>query len=74
MDRLVAVAEIGIGDEVEQIVGAGAADDLPGVEPEGAADGFAQCARGPVGILRQMRADRSVGGDRPGARAERRLV
>ena len=44
VDRLVAVGEIGAREQIEQVVGAGAADDAVGVEPEGAADRFAQVA------------------------------
>ncbi len=74
VDRLVAVAQIGIGEEIEQIVGAGPAHDAIGIEPEGASDGFAQCARRPVRIVRQPVGDRPIGRDRVAARAERRLV
>ena len=40
-DRLVTVAEIGVGEQVEDLVRAGAADDAVGIEPEGAPDRFA---------------------------------
>ena len=40
VDRLVAVDEIGLRQQMQEIVGAGAADDAVGVEAEGAADGF----------------------------------
>ena len=47
-DRLVAMAEIGVREQVEDFVGAGAADDAVGIKPEGAADRFAQHARCPL--------------------------
>ena len=63
VDRLVTVAEIGVGDEVQQIVRAGAADDAAGIEPEGVSDRFAQRGRGAVGIILQVIGDRAIGGD-----------
>ena len=69
MDRFIAVAEIGVGDEIQEIVRAGAADDSLGVKPEGAADRFAQRGRRTVGIVLQVLADRAIGGDRMRARA-----
>ena len=46
--------EIGVGDQIEQIVGAGAADDAVGIEAEGAADRLAQRGRRAVRIVLQM--------------------
>ena len=57
VDRLVAVGEIGARDQVEQVVGARAADDAVGVEPEGAADRLAQRGRGAVGVVLQVLGD-----------------
>ncbi len=74
VDRLVAVGQIGVGDEIEQIVGAGAADDAVGIEPESAPDRLAQLGRGAVRIVLEMLGERAIGGDRLRARAERRLV
>ena len=54
-DRLVAVAEIGVRQQIEDLVGAGAADDAVGIEPEGAADRLAQHPRGAFRIVLQMR-------------------
>ena len=73
-DRLVAAAQIGVRQQVEDFVGAGAADDPIRVEPEGAADRLAQHARGAFRIVLQMR--RGVAVDRHGLRRgpERRLV
>ena len=51
VDRLVAVGEIGARQQVEQIVGAGAADDAGRIEPEGAADRLAQVGRRAVRII-----------------------
>ncbi len=62
--------EIGVGEQVEDLVRAGAADDAVGVEPEGAADRFAQHARGAFRIIFQMIAATVPEGARsPGARA-----
>jgi hypothetical protein len=74
VDRLVAVGQIGVGDQIEQIVGAGAADDAVGVEPESAPDRLAQLGRGAVRVILEMLGERPIGGDRLRARAERRLV
>ncbi len=74
VDRLVTVAEIGVGDQVQQIVRAGAADDAAGIEPEGAPDRFAQRGGGAVGIVLEMLGNRAIGGDCFRAGAERRLV
>ncbi len=41
VDRLVAVAEIGVGEQVQEIVGTGAADDTVGIESERASDRLA---------------------------------
>ena len=43
-----------MGQQVQQLVGAGAADDTVGIEPEGAADRFAQHARGAFRIIVKM--------------------
>ena len=74
VDRLVAVLQIGARQQVEQIVGAGAADDAGRIEAERAADRLAQFGRCAVRIILQMPPDRRVGLDRLRARAERRLV
>ena len=44
VDRLVAVGEVGARQQIEQIVGAGAADDAVGIEPIHAPDRLAQRA------------------------------
>ena len=49
MDRLVAVAKIGGGNEMQEVVGTGAANDPVGVESEGAADCIAR-GLGPSGV------------------------
>src|SRR6185437_13504312 len=74
VDRLVAVLEIGAGDQVEQIVGAGAADDARRIEAERLTDRLAQRGRGAVRIILEVLAGLVVGGDRMRARAQRRLV
>ncbi len=60
-DRFVAGAEIGLGEQVQQFVGARAADDPVGVEPVGGRDCLAQRRRGAVRIACEF----------PGARLER---
>ena len=54
-DRLVALLEIGVGEQIEDLVRAGAADDAGGIEPVGAADRLAQHPRGAFRIIFQMR-------------------
>src|SRR5262249_589536 len=74
MDRLVTVAQIGVGDEVEQVIGAGSAHDAVGIEPEGVSDGLAEGRRRAVRIVLQMVGDGAIGGDRLWTRAQRGLV
>ncbi len=74
MDRLVAVGEIGASEQVEQVVGAGAAHDAVGIEPEGAADGLTQRGGGALRVILQMIGDRMIGRDRLRTGAERRFV
>ena len=50
-----ALAQIGVRQEIEDFVRAGAADDAVGVEPVGAADRLAQHPRGAFRIVLQMR-------------------
>jgi hypothetical protein len=54
VDRLVAGAEIGVCEIVQEFVRTGAADDAVRIEPIGAPDGFAQLARGAFRIILQM--------------------
>src|SRR5262249_33315786 len=70
----VAVAEIGVGNEVQEVVGARAADDAAGIEAERAPDRLAQRGRVAVGVVLQVFTDRVIGGDSPRARSERRFV
>src|SRR5262249_59182999 len=74
VNRRVAVVEIGVGDEVQEVVGARAADDAARIEPERAPDRLAQRGRVAVGVVLQVFTDRVIGGDRLWARSERRLV
>ncbi len=74
VDRLVAVGEIGARQQVEEVVGAGAAHDARGIEAEGAADRLAQFRRRAVGIVLEMAGDALIGLDRLRARPQRRLV
>src|SRR5580693_8360497 len=59
---------------MQEIVGAGAADDAVGIEPERMPDRLAQIARRTVRIILQMIGGGLVGRDRARARPERRLV
>ena len=74
VDRLVAVGKIGARQQIEQIVGAGAAHDARRIEPEDRADRFAQFGGRTVRVVFQVLADRAIGGDGAGAGAQRRLV
>ena len=74
VDRLVAVDEIGLRQQMQEIVGAGAADDALGIEPERMPDRLAQIARRTVRIILEMIGGGLVGRDRARARPERRLV
>ena len=69
VDRLVAIAEEGARDQVEQVVGAGAADDAVGVESEHAPNRLAQGRSRAVRIILQVLGDRLVRGNRRLARA-----
>ena len=73
-DGLVAVAEIGMRQQIEDFVGAGAADDAVGIEPEGAADRLAQHARRTFRIILQMISRFLVDRDRLRRRSEWRFV
>ena len=74
VNRLVTRLEEGIGEQVEDVVRTGAADDPAGIQAEGIADRLAKRRRAAVGIEMELLRGRLVGGDRRGARAERRLV
>ncbi len=74
VNRLVAVAQIGVGNQVQKVVGARAADDAAGIEPERAPDCLAQRGRVAVGIILQVLTDGVIGGDRLRARSERGFV
>ena len=54
VDRLVAVGEIGVRQQVQQIIRARAADDALGIEPECPPDRLAQLARRAVRIILEM--------------------
>ena len=73
-DRLVAVAQIGVRQQIEDFVRAGAADDAVGIEPVGAADRLAQHPRGAFRIVLQMRGRLRVDFLRLRRRPERGLV
>src|SRR4029079_16148307 len=73
-DRLVALFEIGMRQQIEDLVRAGAADDAVRIEPEGAADRLAQDAGCAFRIILQMCGGLLVDGKRLRRRPERRLV
>ena len=73
-DRLVAMAEIGVREQIEDFVRTGAADDAVGIEPEGAADRLAQHARSAFRIVLEVVGGRLVGGNGLRRGAERRLI
>ena len=59
VDRLVAIGEIGARQQIEQIVGAGAANDARGIETEDFADRLPQRGGRAVRIIFQMFGDTS---------------
>ena len=73
-DRLVALAEIGVRQQIEDFVRAGAADDAVGIEPVGAADRLAQHPRSAFRIVFEMRRRLLVDFLRLRRRPERGLV
>ena len=73
-DRLIALAEIGVRQQIEDFVRARAADDAVGVEAVGAADRLAQHPRGAFRIVFEMRSRLLVDLDRLRRRPERGLV
>ena len=74
VDRLVAIDQIGVRQQMQEIVGAGAADDAVGIEPERVPDRLAQLDGRTVRIILEMIGGGLVGRDRARARPERRLV
>jgi hypothetical protein len=55
IDALVAMADEGVGEQEEKVVGAGAADDAIGIEAIGRSDRLAQAALRAVGIDVELR-------------------
>src|SRR2546430_2615062 len=74
VDCLVAVAQISVGDEIEEIVRAGAANDSTGIKAERPPDCVAQRRRGAVRIILEMLRDGRIGGLGLRTGSERRLV
>jgi hypothetical protein len=74
VDRLVAVAEIGRGNQMQQIIRAGATNDALGIESERATDRGAQRGCGAIGIIGQVLGGRVIRRDRARAWTKRRLV
>ncbi len=54
---LIAVAKVGVGKEVQELVGARAANNAIGVESKGAPDRLPQGGRRAVGIVLQVRSE-----------------
>jgi len=71
VDGLIAGAQIGMGDELQQFVRARAADDVLGIEPVACGDRLAQVVAAAVGIKVEVRGDGAEGRDGPGAGAQR---
>ena len=71
INRFVAILEKGARQQIEQIIGAGAADDPIGIEPEGSADRVTQGRGGAVRIIFQVFARRPIGGSSVRARPQR---
>ena len=74
VDGLVAIVQIGVSNEVQELIGAGAADNAIRIEPKGTADRFTQRGGIAIGVVLQVLADGVIGGDRLGARPERRFI
>ena len=74
VEHLVAGPGIGAHQQLDQLVGAGAADHALGIEVEAGADRLAQRPGTAVRVTVHDRDRRAQGRDRPGARPERRLV
>src|SRR5262249_59812528 len=74
MDRLVAIDEISVSEQVQEIVGPRTADDTVGVESERSPDRLAQIARRTVRIIFEVIRPALVGRNRARARSKRRLV
>ena len=74
VDRLVAVDQIGVRKQMQQIVRARTADDAVGIEPERAPDRLTQLACRAVRIVLKVVGGGLIGRDRLRARPERRLV
>ena len=74
VDRLIAVDQIGVCKQMQQIVRARAANDAVGVEPEGAPDRLAQLARSAIRIILKVVGGGLIGRDRLRAWSKRRLV
>ena len=74
VDRLIARAEIGLRQQVQQLVGARAAHDVAGIEPVKLGKRLAQGPRRAVGVAREERGGGEIGLDRARAWPERGLV
>src|SRR6516165_723443 len=66
--------QVSVRQQIEDFIGARAADDAVGVEPKGAADRLTQDASGAFRIVLKMGRRLLVGRDRLRRRAERRLI
>src|SRR5262249_59428459 len=73
IDRLLAGPDIGMGDKVDELIRATATHDALGIKPVSLGNGMAQRTGGPIRIAVQLLSNGLIGGDRLGARAQRRL-
>jgi len=74
VDRLVARAQIGVGEELQELVGAGAADDVLWLQAIAAGDRLAESRGAAIGIALEFGGRRPIGGDGGGAGAKRRFI
>src|SRR6516162_9939987 len=73
-DRLIAGPDVGMGNEVDELVGAAATHDALRIEPVSLGDRVAQGRGRPIWIAVQLVDEGLVGCHRQGARAQRRLI
>src|SRR5690349_24563694 len=74
VDHFIAGTGIAAGEELDELVGAGAADDARSVESVAPRQRLAQLDRAAIGITVELAGNRAIGGHRAWARAKRALV
>ena len=74
MDGLIALAQIGLGEKVQEFVRTAAADDPVGVKAMPCGNRLAERAGGAVRVKREIVGVCAIGLDRLHARAERRFI